>query len=146
MNVVCLGGNIGADPELKMTTNGRANLRFSLATSKRWKDQSGEQQERTEWHKIVIWGKRAEGLANHLGKGQKLCVTGELQYGQYEDREGVTRYTTTIVVSDVTFMGARPGGSSGGGGGGGGYGQRQQPAPTQQDGNTGFGDDDDIPF
>lgn len=137
MNNVSLGGNIGQDPELRTTQSGKTCLRFSLATSESWKDKNGQKQERTEWHRIVIWGTRAEGLSRHLSKGQKLCVTGKITYRKYEDREGVTKYTTEIVANDVTFMGGGQGRSNGGG---------SSSAP-QQDANTGgFGDDDDIPF
>lgn len=119
MNRVCLLGNIGADPELRMTSGGQACLKFSLATSETWKDKAGAKQERTEWHRIVMWGTRAEALSKHLAKGQKVAVEGKIAYGKYDDKNGVTRYTTDIIVDNLHFAGGarnEGGGSPYGGG------------------------------
>jgi single-strand DNA-binding protein len=142
MNRVMLLGNIGADPELRMTQGGNAVLKFSLATSFRWKDERGEKQEKTEWHRCVMWGKRAEGLAKHLSKGSKIAVEGRIQYGKYEDKNGVERYSTDIVIDTLHFAGAKR--EAGG----------EQDGPSPYAGNYGAEkktedksfDDDDIPF
>lgn len=98
-------GNLGADPELRMTSGGNACLKFNLATTEKWNDkQSGQKQERTEWHRCVMWGPRAEGLAKYLSKGSKVLVEGRIHYDSY-DKDGIKRYTTDIVVSDLEFAG-----------------------------------------
>lgn len=134
-------GNIGADPELRMTGAGSAVLKFSLATNERWKDQSGQKQERTEWHRIVMFGKRAEGLARHLSKGMMVAVEGRIQYGSYEDKQGVKRYTTDIVVDQLHFCGSRGGQQSEPSPYGGSYASDEAPAAQKSS-----YDDDDIPF
>lgn len=137
-------GNIGADPELRLSGSGTAILKFSLATSKRWKDQSGQKQERTEWHRIVIFGKSAEGLARHLAKGMKVAVEGEIRYGSYEARDGTKRYTTDIVVDQLHFASSKSDRAPDAGPSpyGGSYGDDGKPAAAAQ---KSF-DDDDIPF
>lgn len=132
-------GNLGSDPELRMTAGGTAVLKFSLATNERWKDQSGAKQERTEWHRIVMFGKRAEGLARHLAKGMMVAVEGKIQYGSYE-KDGITRYTTDIVVDQLHFCGSSKGGKQASPSPYGGSYASDEPAPAKD-----F-DDDDIPF
>lgn len=142
MNRVHLLGNIGADPELRMTGGGTAVLKFSLATNERWKDQSGAKQERTEWHRIVMFGKSAEGLARHLAKGMMVAVEGKIRYGSYEDKQGVKRYTTDINVDQLHFCGSSKGSQqSSPSPYGGSYASDEAPAAQKSS-----YDDDDIPF
>ena len=124
MNKAILIGNLGADPEVRYTASGAAVANFNIATSEVWNDKSGQRQERTEWHRIVVWGRQAETCGEYLKKGRSVCVEGRIQTREWEDRGGQKRYTTEINAQNVTFLGGREGGgggSYGGGGGGGGY-------------------------
>jgi single-strand DNA-binding protein len=112
INKVILVGNLGNDPEMKYTTGGQAVARFNIATSESWTDKSGQKQERTEWHKIVVWGKLAEICGKHLSKGRQAYIEGKLQTRQWEDQQGQKRYTTEVVAATVQFLGA-PGAYSG---------------------------------
>ncbi|MFT3764927.1 MAG: single-stranded DNA-binding protein [Minicystis sp.] len=116
MNKVILMGNLGADPELRYTTSGVAVLSFRLATTESWTDKNREQQERTEWHSVVVWGHRAEGLAKHLGKGSSVLVEGGIRTTSYE-KDGQKRYKTEIHARELFFTGRRatPVGSDAGG-------------------------------
>jgi single-strand DNA-binding protein len=157
LNRVMLLGNLGADPELRMTQGGQAVLKLRLATSETYMDKNRQRQERTEWHNVVIWGKRAEALAKILTKGTRIFVEGGLRTSSYDDRDGNKRYRTEVVCSNILLQGSGGGGGRGGGAGGGGSfreptpddgdmseGYRQQPAAPQADfPDT---DDDDIPF
>jgi len=118
VNKAILIGNLGRDPELKYTQSGQAVVNFSIATSENWTDKSGEKQERTEWHRIVAWGKTGELCAQYLSKGRTVYVEGRIQTREWEDREGQKRTTTEINAQTVTFIGGR--GDSGGAAGGGG--------------------------
>jgi len=100
MNKVYLLGNLGADPELKHATNGTAYLRFRLATTERWKDKQGELQERTDWHTVQLWGKRAEALANYLSKGSRVMVEGKVETNSYE-KDGQPKYFTYVKARDI---------------------------------------------
>ncbi len=150
LNRVMLLGNLGADPELKMTSGGQAVLKMRLATTESYLDRNKVRQERTEWHSVVLWGKRAEALAKFLTKGTRLFVEGGIRTSSYDDKEGNKRYKTEVVASNVILAGR------GGGGGGGGGGGRGESAPAGGDsyddpsygGSSGGGDggDDDIPF
>ena len=125
LNKVILIGNLGQDPELKYTNGGqRPFLKLRLATTERYMNRAGERQERTEWHSVVVWGKRAEALNKILGKGRSICVEGRIEYNQWEDKNGSKRTSTSINAMNVLLLGGRPeaGGRSGGGGGGGGGG------------------------
>jgi single-strand DNA-binding protein len=102
MNRVTLLGNLGADAELKVLANGDAVANFSIATTEKWKDREGNPQEKTEWHRCSIWGKRASGLAPHLQKGTKVLVEGKLETRSYE-KDGEKRYTTAIKVTELEF-------------------------------------------
>ncbi len=113
VNIVCLLGNVGAEPELRMTAGGGAVLKFSLATSFTWNDERKGKQEKTEWHRCVMFGKRAESLAKHIERGSKLFVRGRISYGSYEAKDGTKRYTTDIIIDDLTFAGSK-GGQQGG--------------------------------
>lgn len=144
MNKVLLLGNIGNDPELKVTQGGQAVLKFTLATSEKWKNDAGEPQEKTEWHRCVMWGKRAEGLAKHLTKGQRIFLEGQINYGSYE-KEGVKHYTTDIKVFNLEFAGGKKeGGASAPAGNGGGA--RSSAPPPSDPGSYDGGADDEIPF
>lgn len=151
LNRVILVGNLGADPELKYTQGGQAILRLRLATSESFLNKAGERQQRTEWHNVVVWGKRAEALNNILSKGRTICVEGRIQYRDWEDKEGHKRTSTDINAQNIVLVGGRPGG--GGGGGGGGRGSDDEFSGGRGGGDFGGGapapDDfgeDDIPF
>jgi single-strand DNA-binding protein len=126
LNKAIIIGNLGSDPEVRTTGGGSRVAQFSVATSRKWTTNSGEQQEKTEWHRIVVWGKLVDVVEKYVKKGEKVYVEGEIQYRQYEDKEGVTKYTTEINARELILLGGRDGGGGGGGGygggGGGGYG------------------------
>lgn len=110
VNKVILIGNLGRDPELRFTKDGRPVANFTLATNERWRDKEGNNQERTEWHRIVVWDKSAENCAEYLAKGRSAYVEGRLHTREWEDKDGNKRQTTEIVAQNVTFLGARGGG------------------------------------
>ncbi len=155
VNKVILVGNLGKDAETKFTPSGIARSNFSIATSRRWKDQSsGEWKEETEWHNVVLW--RAENLANYLLKGKQVYVEGRLQTRSWDDKDGQKKYMTEVVAEDVVLLGGR--GDSAPAGGGDferserpvsmprSAQQRPQPAAAPaEDFNQGI-TDDDVPF
>jgi single-strand DNA-binding protein len=154
LNRVILLGNLGADPELRMTGGGTAVLKLRLATSESYLDRNKQRQERTEWHRVVIWGRRAEALGKILNKGDRLLVEGSLRTSSYDDKDGNKKYTTEVIANNVVLSGGGRGGASGGGGSGGG---RSSSSPGDDFGPSGGGfddadygggaaDDDDIPF
>lgn len=149
LNRVILLGNLGADPELRMTNNGTAVLKMRLATSETYLDRNKQRQERTEWHNVVVWGRRAEALGKFLGKGDRLLVEGSLRTTSYDDRDGNKKYRTEIIANNVVLSGGGRGGG-GGGGGGGGRSMDDDRGPSggggYDDVDYGGGDDDDIPF
>jgi single-strand DNA-binding protein len=167
LNKVMLIGNLGRDPEIRYSQQGVAVVNFTLATNEQWVDKNtGEKQEKTEWHKIVAFRKPAEILEKYLSKGSQVYIEGKLQTRNYE-KDGQTHYTTEIVVNDFVFLGGRSDNQGGSGyqqGGGyqkggqpsGGYRQQGDPAPNNQnfEGQTSPGTgggqapipDDDIPF
>ena len=158
VNKAILVGNLGRDPELRTTPNGQSVVNFTLATSETWNDKSGERQERTEWHRIVVWGKTAEMCNQYLSKGRTVYIEGRIQTREWEDKDGAKRYTTEVNASTVNFIGPRQdgggGGGAGGGGGGGNYGGGGG-APSGGGGAPSGGGggmdssppmDDDIPF
>ena len=108
VNKVILIGHLGRDPELRYTPNGSPVMNISIATNEAWTDKSGERQERTEWHKVVIWGRQAEVLNEYLRKGKQIYVEGSLQTRQYEDKDNITRYITEVRAQQVKMLG-RPG-------------------------------------
>lgn len=139
LNQVQIIGNLGGDPETRYTAGGTAVANFSVATTERWKDkQSGEQQEQTEWHRVVFFGRLAEIAGEYLKKGASVFVQGRLQTEKWTDKEGVERYTTKIIGGDLRMLGGKPEGGQQQRQAGG---SRPQSAPPQQQ----FGDDD-IPF
>ena len=170
INKVILVGNLGADPETRYTGSGTAITSLRIATSESWMDkQSGERQERTEWHRVKLFGKLAEIAGEYLKKGRQVYIEGSLRTDKYTDKDGIERFSTDIVANEMQMLGG--GGEAGGGGGGGNYqrgqgggarsgggnpggatrgndyantnapARQQAPAPA----DNGF-DDDDIPF
>jgi single-strand DNA-binding protein len=163
LNRVMLLGNLGADPELRMTQGGQAVLKMRLATTETYLDRNRVRQEKTEWHNVVVWGKRAEALSKFLSKGSRLFIEGGLRTSSYDDRDGNKRYRTEVVANNIILAGAARGGGgggsggggggSGGGGGGGGRGDDFGAPDEAPAGGGGFdeadyggGGDDDIPF
>ncbi len=146
INKVILIGNLGADPETRYMPSGGAVTNLSIATSDQWKDkQTGEQKERTEWHKVAMFGRLAEIAAEYLRKGSQVYVEGRLQTRKWQDRDGNDRYTTEIIANEMQMMGGRGGGGSSnysqaGGDTGRSQGSGQSSPPPADD----F--DDDIPF
>jgi single-strand DNA-binding protein len=115
LNKAMLIGNVGQDPEIRTIPNGARVAQFSVATSRRWNDKNGQQQEKTEWHRVVAWEKLVEIIERYVKKGDRIYVEGEIEYRQYQDKDGVTKYSTEIRARDVVLLGSR---SDGGGGGG----------------------------
>jgi single-strand DNA-binding protein len=116
VNKVILVGRLGRDPEIRYTQGGQAVANFTVATNERWLGKDGERQERTEWHRIVVWGKQAETCSEYLSKGRQVYLEGRLQTREWEDKDGNKRWTTEIVATTVQFLGSR--GDSGGDSGG----------------------------
>ena len=144
VNKVILVGNLGADPEIRYTPSGAAVANFRMATTESWKDSDGQRQDRTEWHKIVVWGKLAELCGEYLAKGRMVYVEGKLQTRQWDDRDGNKRYTTEIQGREVTFLGGRSDASNSNDG--------DQAAQNKDGGSKDFDygpppmDEDDVPF
>ena len=161
LNKVTLIGNLGNDPEVRSTTGGNRVATFSLATSRSWNDASGSKQEKTEWHRCVVWNTKTSQLADivekYVKKGDKLYVEGRIEYRQWQDKDGQTRYSTEINVRELIMLGSRSGG-------GGDYeasegGSRRAPAAAAPKAKAGAGgedfedfpnalndEDDDLPF
>ena len=128
INKVILVGNLGNDPDVRYTAGGAAVANVSIATTEAWKDrESGEMQEKTEWHKVVFFGKLAEIVAEYVKKGSQIYIEGRLQTRKWQDKEGNERYTTEIVANEMQMLGGR----SSGGGGSGGSPERERPAPSE---------------
>jgi single-strand DNA-binding protein len=106
INKVIIVGRLGTDPEIKHTQNSQVVARLSVATSENWTDKSGQKQERTEWHRVVVWGKLAELCGKYLSKGRQVYVEGRLQTRSWEDNQGQKKYSTEIVANTVQFLGA----------------------------------------
>ena len=148
VNKVILIGNLGNDPEIRYTAGGAAVANISLATAESWKDkESGEKQERTEWHRVVFFGRLAEIVGEYLRKGSQVYVEGRLQTRKWQDKkDGTDRYSTEIVASDMQMLGGRSGGSA----------NFDSPPPAQKEAGTPGAEpasaapendfDDDIPF
>lgn len=136
VNKVILVGNLGNDPEVRYMPNGNAVANLSLATSESWKDQQGQVQERTEWHRLTMYRRLAEIAGEYLKKGSQIYVEGKLQTRKWQDQQGQDRYTTEIIVDQMQMLGGRDGGQ---GGQGGGYQQRPQSGGNQGGGNQGGG-------
>ncbi|MEP7182550.1 MAG: single-stranded DNA-binding protein [Betaproteobacteria bacterium] len=170
VNKVILLGNLGRDPETRYTTGGDAVTNLNIATSEQWKDKSGEKQEKTEWHRVVLFGRQAEVAGEYLKKGRSVYIEGRLQTRKWTDKDGVEKYSTEIVADRMQLIGgAREGGGGGGGdtdfgessggssssgarsgGGGSGGGGGGAPAGAGKGGGAKKGNpddfDDDIPF
>lgn len=135
VNKVILIGNLGADPELRYTSGGQAVADLRVATSRRWQGKDGSQQEDTQWHRVVVWGKTAEQCKEYLSKGRQAYIEGRLQTRAWEDRDGNKRYTTEVVAQQVLFLGGRGGSGA----------SSEPPPPSDQSMPSDLGDDD-IPF
>lgn len=109
-NLVVLIGNVGQDPESNLMGNQKKVVRFSLATSERYKDKDGNKAEKTQWHKVVFFGAQAEVIEKYVSKGDRLHVKGKVEYRSYEDKEGQTRYVTEIIGSAFNFLSGKPSG------------------------------------
>ena len=106
VNKVIIVGRLGNDPEVKTITNGQTVAHFNVATSENWTDQQGQKQERTQWHRIVVWARLAEVCGQHLSKGRQVYVEGRLSTRSWEDQQGQKRYTTEIIANTVQFLGS----------------------------------------
>lgn len=158
VNKVILIGNLGADPEVRTSPNGSVIANLRVATGEAWKDQQGQLQERTEWHRVVIFGRTAEVARDYLRKGSKVFLEGRLQTRKWQDKEGRDQYTTEVVVNEMQMLDR----ASGGGdapmsrqGGSGGYGSQPEYPPSQSTPSPAYAPstggmdsdfDDDIPF
>ena len=141
INKVILVGNLGNDPDVKYSQAGMTITRVSLATTSVRKDRDGNNQERTEWHRVVFFGKLGEIAGEYLRKGSQVYVEGELRYDKYTGQDGVEKYTTDIVANEMQMLGGR--GEGGGGGYGGGERPQRQQAPRPQGGGQGsYGNQD----
>lgn len=138
VNKAIIVGRLGADPEVKTVSSGQTVCRLSVATSENWTDRDGQKQERTEWHRVVVWGRMAEICGQHLSKGRQVYVEGRLQTRSWEDQQGQKKYTTEIVATTVQFLGANDRSQSQGMGGGMGS-QDFGPEPS-------FDSSEEIPF
>jgi single-strand DNA-binding protein len=156
VNKVILIGNLGADPELKYTPSQRPLCNLRIATTEVYKDKSGQRQEKTEWHRVTVWGDQAENCKKYLAKGRSVYVEGRLQTRSY-DKDGQKHYATDIVADRVVFLGSGGGGEGrgegrgSGGSGSGGFRGRGDSGPSEDPGDSGPGgappaSDDDIPF
>ena len=167
LNKVMLIGNVGSDPEVRATASGSRVAKFSLATNRSFQDRTGQQQEKTDWHRLTFFGKLADIVEQWVHKGDKIYVEGRLEYSQTQDDKGGTRYWTNVIVSEMMMLGGQGGGAGGGrdateefggGGGGGGRGGRP-PRGGGSGGGAGGGGrgpsapesplsepDDDLPF
>ncbi len=149
INKVILVGNLGQDPEIRYTADGRPIANFSIATSESWKDKnSGEKREKTEWHRVVVFGKLAEICGEYLSKGKQVYIEGKLQTRKWQGQDGQDRYTTEIVIDQrgtMQMLGGRDGGGgsrpAAGGGNAGGNQDPGYPQPSYQSDQ-----EDDIPF
>jgi single-strand DNA-binding protein len=134
VNKAILIGNLGADPELRYTPGGQAVASFRMATTERFTNKDGGQQERTDWHNIVCWSRTAEIANEYLKKGSPVYIEGRIQYRSYEDKDGIKRYRTDIVAQRLQLLGTR--------------GQAEKPAPEASEAQEPQmpADDDDLPF
>ena len=136
VNKVILIGNLGADPELRYTPTGNTVATFSIATSEKWKDSGGNQQEKTEWHRCVAWRRTAEVASEYLAKGRPVYIEGKLQNRSWEDKNGKKCYVTEVVVRNFVMLGKNGNGSG-------------VPAPSDDDAAPAWGNgttEDDLPF
>jgi single-strand DNA-binding protein len=141
INKVTLLGNLGADPETRYTQDGTCVCNIRIATTERFKDRNGEQQERTEWHRVVLWGRLGEIANQYLKKGSQVYIEGKIETRKWQDRDGQDRYTTEIRANEMKMLGGRGqgGGDFGGGQGGGNFGGGQGGGNNFQQGGGGGG-------
>ncbi len=145
VNKAIIIGNLGKNPEVRFTQSGQPVCNFTIATNERWTDKGGQSQERTEWHRIVVWGKQAEHCGQYLSKGRSVYVEGRIQTREWTDKEGKKNYTTEIVATNVTFLGGGKGEGAGASGGN----DFGPPPPDFEPAHMGGGrggPDEDIPF
>jgi len=133
VNKVILIGRLGGDPEMAYASSGRAWVKFTLATNARWKDQDGNQKERTDWHRIKAWGKLAEIMGEYLKKGSLVYLEGRIETRSYEDSNGVKKWITEVVATDMEMLGSKGGGTD-------------QPAAPEEFDSVGPQEEDDLPF
>ncbi len=144
LNKVMLIGNLGRDPEVRQSTNGNTIANLAIATTERFKDKTGEWSEKTEWHRVVAFGSRADVMAKYLKKGSSVFIEGHLQTRSWDDKDGVKRYSTEVVMRDFQFLDRAGGDSSKGN-----YNQAPSQATggfSQEPSSETVIDDDDIPF
>ncbi len=141
INKVILVGNLGADPELRYTQSGTAVATLRVATNRRWKDKDGNQQDETEWHRVIVWAQTAEFCGNYLSKGMKIYVEGRLHTNKWQDQSGNDRYTTEIIAQTIQNLTPK-GGEIGGGG------FEEPPMPDEPSGGMPGGNStgEDVPF
>ena len=137
VNKVILVGNLGNDPEVRYAQSGSAITTISVATTESWKDKNGEQQERTEWHRVKAFGRLAEIMGEYLKKGRQVYIEGSLRTEKYTDKNGIEKYATDIIADEMQMLGGMPG--EGGGGGQRGGGERSE-RPARASGGGGGGD------
>ena len=142
LNKVMLIGNVGNDPDVRTTSSGKSIANMSLATTRKWKDGSGEQKEKTEWHRLTVWGKLVDVVERYVKKGDRLYVEGRIEYSESES-DGQKKYWTDVNVFEMVMLGSPGAGGQGGGGRGGGFQSDSSPAadppPISET-------DDDLPF
>lgn len=142
LNKAQLIGNLGADPEIRSTTNGTRVATLSIATSRRWNNAQGQQQEKTEWHRVICWDKLADICERYLKRGDRIYVEGSIEYRQWEGQDGQTKYTTEIRARELIMLGGRDGGDA----------QRSQgsrssaAADFSEFSNEALAGEDDLPF
>ena len=135
VNKVILIGRLGGDPDLRYTPSGQAVATLNIATNEVWKDKDGNSQERTEWHRVILWRRPAEIAGEYLKKGSRVFIEGRLQTRNWEDKDGVKRYTTEVVAQSMQFLDARQGG------------QAEPPLPPEPDNvPENMGGEEDLPF
>jgi single-strand DNA-binding protein len=142
VNRVIILGRLGTDPEVKYTQSGTAVTRFNVATNESWLNKEGQKEEKTEWHRIVVWGKQAENCGQYLAKGRQVYVEGRLQTSNWEDKDGNKRYTTEIIAQTVQFIDSRAEGATT---------KEYNPSPMPSDEGQSVADEsksdvNDIPF
>ena len=141
INKVMLIGNVGNDPDIRATSSGTQVAKVSLATNRQWKDSSGQQKEKTEWHRLTFFGRVVDIVEQWVKKGDRLYVEGRLEYSESET-DGQKKYWTDIIVAEMVMLGSTGAGAQGGGGRGGGFQGDSSPAPDRPISET----DDDLPF
>jgi len=137
VNKAILIGNLGKDPELRYTPSGQAVASFSIATTRKWRDKEGQFQEQTDWHNIVAWGKQAETINEYLKKGSPIYIEGRIQNRSYDDKDGVKKWISEVVIREFQFLGGRPDQSGG---------AKPTSGPPSEAPPDVAADDDDLPF